>query len=142
MTAAKLVRFSRQGVSQRGHGHCILFGNFCITMPARYPCLQTIPSQTRHLITFGRGSIVINSLQSAKKRGGNANQLANGYPPSRRTVPSFAVCSKQWIGWIETSTVTNFVSTNRTHVEACPSCRSLATSACDCNIRMAWRQLT
>jgi len=104
-------------------GHCILFGNFCITIKAPCHSSQTIHSRTRPLITFGRDSIVIDSLQSARKHGGNANQLANGYPHSRQTVPNFAVYSKGWIGRIErieTSTVTNFVSTNRIHVEACP----------------------
>src|SRR6266487_2076447 len=104
-------------------GHCILFGNFCIMIPAPCHSWQTIRSRMRHLITFGRDFIVINSLRSVRKRGGNANQLVNGCPHSRGTVPSFVVCSKRWIGWSETSIVTNFVSTNRSHVEACPGCQ-------------------
>src|SRR4029453_570597 len=104
-------------------GHCILFGNFCITIRAPCHFSQTIRFRTRQLITFGRDSIVINSRPSARKRGGNANQLANGYLHSRRTILNFIVCSKQWIGWIETATVTNFVSPNRIHVEACPGCQ-------------------
>src|SRR4029453_1599254 len=112
-------------------GHCILFGNFCTMIRAPCRSSQTIRSRTRHLITFGPDSIVINSLQSAKKRGGNANQLANGYPRYRRTVLSFVACSKRRIGWIETSTVTNFVSTNRNHVEACPGCQRKFSGA-DC----------
>src|SRR5258708_25264748 len=108
------------------HGHCTLFGNFYITIPARCHSSQTIRSRMRHLITFGRDSIVINSLQSARKRGGNANQLANGYPRSRRTVPSFVVCSKRWIGWTERWDSDNFHQprelsgpTDGTHEEAC-----------------------
>jgi hypothetical protein len=94
--------------------------------PGTLSLLQTIRSRPRLLITSGRDSIVIDSLPSARKHGGNANQLANGYPHSRQTIPNFAVCSKGWIGrieTIETSTVTNFVSTNRIHVEACPGCQ-------------------
>src|SRR4026207_5298 len=83
-------------------GHCILFGNFCITTAAPCHSSQRIRSRTRRLIAFGRDSIVIDSLQSARKHGGNVNQLANGYLRSRQTVPNFAVCSKGWIGRIET----------------------------------------
>ena len=84
-------------------GPCILFGNFCITIKAPCHCWQTIHSRTRPLVTFGRDSIVIDSPQSARKRGGSANQLANGYPHSQRTILNFIVCSKRWIGWIETN---------------------------------------
>src|SRR6266568_4563372 len=92
------------------HGHYILFGNFCITIRAPYHSSQTIRSRMCHLITSGRDSIVINSPQSARKRGGSANQLANGYPRSQRTILNFIVCSKRWIGWIERLTVTNSVN--------------------------------
>src|SRR5438477_8339758 len=104
-------------------GHCILLGNFCTTMRARSRSLLTIPFRTRRLTTFVRDFIVIDSLRSARKRGGGASRLVDGYQPSRRTIPNFVDYSKQWIGWIETSTVMNFVSTSRTHVEACPGCQ-------------------
>src|SRR5438552_6320450 len=104
-------------------GHCILLGNFCITIRARSRSSLTIPFRTRRLTTFVRDFIVIDSLRSARKHGGGASRLVDGYQPSRRTIPNFVDYSKQWIGWIETSTVMNFVSTSRTHVEACPDCQ-------------------
>src|SRR4030095_11770972 len=59
-------------------GHCILSGNFCITTAAPCHSSQTMRSQTGHLVTSGRDSIVIDSLQSARQHGGNVNQSANG----------------------------------------------------------------
>src|SRR6266576_5565689 len=91
-------------------GHCILLGNFCITIQARSRSSLTIPFRTRHLTTFVRDFIVIDSLRSSRERGGNATQLANGCLLCRRTTQSSVACSKRWIGWTERWIVTNSIN--------------------------------
>jgi len=59
--------------------------------PGHLSLLATIRSRIRHLITSGRDSYRYHSPQSAKERGGSANQLANGYPRSQRTILNFIV---------------------------------------------------
>ena len=52
----------------------------------------------RRPITFGRDFFVTNLRLLATIRGGNANQLENGYPCSPLTIRSFAACLNRWIG--------------------------------------------
>src|SRR5204863_7914147 len=87
---------------------CISYGSFCTTIALRYRSWRTIRSPTRRLITSARDFIVTSLPHSATKRGGNANQLVTGCRNSPPMTPSFAVCSRQWIGSID-----------GTHDEAC-----------------------
>src|SRR5581483_394404 len=77
------------------HGHCILFGNFCITIRLRCPFSPVILSRISLLITFGRGFIVTASLPRATKHGGFANRLASGCLHYQKTIRSFDACSKK-----------------------------------------------
>ena len=81
-------------------GRCISSGNFCTTIRARFRSSPTTHFPLARPITFGHDFTVITLRRRAIRRGGDANQSANGCPRFQWMIPNSARFWRRWIGWI------------------------------------------